>query len=266
MSAETIHVGQTIIIRDPDSIYQAEGEVEGGSFQGRWHLSCEDYYDRDYTHFGSLRLFNDITLSPGAALPPHAHSNIEIVTYCAAGEFRHGGGKDAGDMNGSRADDDTDAVLRQGWVQHLTAGSGLWHSEANNLEDKPVRFVQMWFLPLSANLEPSRELKRVERPERSDSFLPLVSNDDDAALDIASDARVCSCFLKRGRQVIYPLGTGRGLYLYLLEGGPVLLNGTSMAELAAARVIGGEAVAVRADGDGELLLVDIPLAFDPRCG
>lgn len=269
MSAKIINGEQTIIIRDPGSIYHSEGEAGSGHFQGRWHYSYESYHHRDYTHFGTLRLFNDDILSPGAAFDPHPHSNVEVVTYCVDGEFRHG--DDGSVVNrgtltagGELRETEASMILRKGWAQRLTVGSGLWHSEINNRTDTPVRFIQMWFLPTSAGLEPSRFVRRVEEVERVNSFLPLVDNDDSSALDIASDARVYSCLLRRGNLVSYILGTGRGLYLYIMEGGPVLLNGTAMPELAATKVIGGDDVSIRGDDDTELLLVDVPLAFVPR--
>jgi redox-sensitive bicupin YhaK (pirin superfamily) len=78
-----------IRIRPPESIYQAHGSIENGTFAGRWHFSFDDYADPEYVHFGSLRVFNDDTLSPGAVWPLPPHRNIEVVTYCAGGEFRH---------------------------------------------------------------------------------------------------------------------------------------------------------------------------------
>jgi hypothetical protein len=47
-----------IVIRPPDSIYQAHG-----TFQGRGHLSFERDDDPEYIQFGALRVFNDDTLS-----------------------------------------------------------------------------------------------------------------------------------------------------------------------------------------------------------
>ena len=77
-----------ITVRQPESIYKAQGEIENGTFSGRWHFSFDTYYDNEYMRFGNLRVFNDDTLSPGAVWPLHPHREIEVVTYCADGEFR----------------------------------------------------------------------------------------------------------------------------------------------------------------------------------
>ena len=78
-----------ITVRNPETIYQARGQIKNGTFHGRWHFSFDQYYDPEYTHFGTLRVFNDDTLSPGAVWPLHPHRDNEVVTYCAGGEFRH---------------------------------------------------------------------------------------------------------------------------------------------------------------------------------
>jgi redox-sensitive bicupin YhaK (pirin superfamily) len=65
-----------ITVRNPETIYQASGQIQNGTFHGRWHFSFEEYYDPEYTHFGALRLFNDDTLSSGAVWPLHPHSRV----------------------------------------------------------------------------------------------------------------------------------------------------------------------------------------------
>ncbi len=234
-----------ITVRKPESIYQIDGDIENGSFHGRWHFSFGDYYDPRFEDFGTLRVFNDDTLSPGAVWPLHPHRDNEVVTYCAGGEFRHADERGEG------------GVLRKGWVQHTTVGRGMWHSEINNLPDRPMRFIQMWFYPSKSGLKPSVEQKAVEQWERTDRFLPLVSNRDEEALPIISDARVLSSFLLAGKAVRYVLEAGRGLYLYVLEGGPIAVNGVAVPVLGSAMITEEQAIGVSAVQDAELLLVDV---------
>ena len=70
-----------IIVRKPENIYHVEGAVEKGAFHGRWHFSFGDYYDPRFEDFGTLRVFNDDTLDPGAVWPLHPHRDNEVVTY-----------------------------------------------------------------------------------------------------------------------------------------------------------------------------------------
>jgi quercetin 2,3-dioxygenase len=234
-----------IQVRDPESIYQIDGRIENGSFHGRWHFAFGGYYDPRFEDFGTLRVFNDDTLTPGAVWPLHPHRDNEVVTYVAGGEFRHA------DEHGKGG------ILQQGWVQHTTVGRGMWHSEINNRPDQPMRFIQMWFYPARRGLEPSVEQKVVEKPDRTDRLLPLVSNQDEGALPIVADARVLSSFLHAGKVIDYDLETGRGIYLYVLEGGPIFVNGTRIETLGAAMIREETAIAVVAEEDAELLLVDV---------
>jgi redox-sensitive bicupin YhaK (pirin superfamily) len=236
-----------MIIREPESIYQIRGEIVNGTFQGRWHFSFGDNYDPEHMQFGTLRVFNDDTLSPGAIWPLHPHTEIEVVTYCAEGEFRHEDQRGKG------------GVLKKGWVQHTTVGKGMFHSEINNRPDIPMRFVQMWFIPSKRGLSPSVEQKAVERKERTDRLLLLVSNENGDTLPIHSDARVYSCFLQSRHSVKHSLKTGRGAYLYVLEGDSVAASGKTIPVLGAAQVVGAMDLKMSTDSEAELLLVDVAL-------
>jgi redox-sensitive bicupin YhaK (pirin superfamily) len=190
-----------ISIRKPDDIHQIEDAIQNGRFHGRWHFSFGDYYDPSFEHFGTLRVFNDDTISPGAVWPLHPHRDNEVVTYCANGEFRHA---DEHGMGG---------ILRKGWVQHTTVGRGMWHSEINNRPDEPMRFIQMWFQPAERGLEPSVEQRAVEKADRTNKLLPLVSHRAPDVLRIVSEAEVFSSFLKTGREVTHRVAEGWGAYL-----------------------------------------------------
>lgn len=229
----------------PDEIYPADGEIENGTFRGRWHFSFDMYEDPDYMGFGHLRVFNDDTLSPGAIWPLHYHRDIEVITYCAEGEFKHA------DQHGP------DGVLKKGWAQHTTAGSGIYHSEINNLKDKPMRFIQMWFHPDRLGLTPSAEQKAVDKKERVNRLFSVIDNNVPGALRIHQDARVYSSFLEKSHTVDHSMDASHGAYFYVLEGGPVLLNGMQMPALSAAMILGEQQLHIGSLGDSELLLVDV---------
>ncbi len=233
-----------IVVRPPESLYQAKVPIEGGMCHGRWHFSFDTYRDPDWVRFGNLRVFNDDTLSPGAVWPLHPHEEIEVVTYCADGEFRH-------------ADEEGEGgVLQKGGVQHTTVGRGMWHSEINNRKDAPMRFIQMWFLPSVNGLEPSVEQRAVSKDERTNRLLPLVSAEEKDALFLFSDATVFSCFLEKDREVTRVFEPHRGAYLLVVEGGPVHANGKPVSPFGAAKVVEEATLTVRAAGDAEVLLVD----------
>ena len=75
----------TITIRRDAEI----SDVDGGWFRARWHFSFDTYHDPEYMRFGTLRVFNDDRLVPGAIWPMHPHRDIEGLTYVVEGSFRH---------------------------------------------------------------------------------------------------------------------------------------------------------------------------------
>lgn len=236
-----------IEVRPPESIHVAHGRIADGTFSGRWHFAFDDYRDPEHTNFGSLRVFNDDTLSPGATWPLHSHREIEVVTYCVNGEFRHADGQGPGH------------VLQPGWVQHTTVGRGMSHAEINNRPDRSMRFVQMWFFPDEPDLEPAVEVLEVKQDQRAGRLLPVVSNDDPGALGIHSRARVLTGFLRQGQSVTHELATRRGAYVYVLDGGPLTVNGYELAALAAAKIVREPVMEIIAAGESELILVEVGL-------
>lgn len=240
-----------LTLRSPESIYKAHGRISNGTFDGRWHFSFDRYHDPAHIHFNTLRVFNDDTLSPGAVWPLHPHVDNEVVTYVAGGVFRH---EDETGVGG---------LLRQGWVQHTTVGTGMWHSEINESPDEPMRFIQMWFIPSKRGLAPAVQQRAVEREDRQGRFLALVTDDlasHPEALPLVSRAAVYSCFLPAGEDATRPLRDGYDGYLYVLEGGPVTItddDGSLTAPaLGAVEIRSATGFSVTAENDTELLLVE----------
>lgn len=49
----------------------------------------------------------------------------------------------------------TKESLGRGSIQFMTAGAGVSHSERNESNDKPLRFIQMWLTPRRRGLTPN---------------------------------------------------------------------------------------------------------------
>jgi len=220
-------------------------DVDGGWFRARWHYSFDTYYDPGYVQFGTLRVFNDDRLAPGAIWPMHPHRDIEGLTYVVEGTFRH-----QDDVGGSPG------PLPAGSVQRMTLGSGAWHSEQNASETEPMRFVQMWIVPNERGLSPGVEQKVLTKQDRSDRLLKVISGDDGDAVLVHQDADVFVSSLSAGRRVEHALGSGRGAYLYVIEG-DVVANGEPMSTGDAAQVTDELAITIEARADSELILVDV---------
>src|SRR2546421_4418705 len=137
--------------------------------------------------WGTLRVFNDDRLVPGAVWPMHPHRDIEGLTYVVEGTFRH-----ADDLGGDYL------LLPAGSAQRMSLGSGAWHSEQNASETEPMRFIQMWILPRERGLPPGVEQKVFTREQRIDRLLEVVSPENGEAVLVHQDARVFVSSLSPG--------------------------------------------------------------------
>jgi quercetin 2,3-dioxygenase len=223
-------------------------DVDGGWFRARWHFSFDTYYDPEYVQFGTLRVFNDDRLVPGAIWPLHPHRDIEGLTYVVEGSFGHQ--DDVGGPPGP---------LPAGSVQRMTLGRGAWHSEQNASETEPMRFIQLWIVPAERGLEPGVEQKVFTERDRTDRLLKVISGDDGDAVLVHQDARVFVARLNPGVEVKQELGAGRGAYLYVIDG-DAEVAGETLSTGDAARIWDEPALAISANDTTELILVDVSLA------
>ena len=233
----------TIKIRTDDQI----SDVDGGWFRARWHYSFDSYRDPEYVSFGTLRVFNDDRLVPGAIWPMHPHRDIEGLTYVVEGTFGH-----QDDVGG------TPGPLPAGSVQRMTLGSGALHSEQNASETEPMRFIQMWIIPTEQGLMPGVEQKVFTTEDRTDTLLKVISGDGGDAVFVHEDAHVFVSRLTAGRSVDHPLSAGRGVYLYVIEG-DVVVNGERMETGAGAQITDEPEIEIVASADSDLILVDVAM-------
>ncbi|KAJ2725204.1 hypothetical protein GGI07_001466 [Coemansia sp. Benny D115] len=105
------------IVKQVSRIVTAQRKREGGGFIVRRPLPAGrlDYADP----FLMLDHMGPANYGPGEAVgaPDHPHRGFETVTYMLHGEFEHH------DSHGNHG------LLKPGWVQWMTAGSGVIHSE-----------------------------------------------------------------------------------------------------------------------------------------
>jgi redox-sensitive bicupin YhaK (pirin superfamily) len=234
----------TITIRRDAEI----SDVDGGWFRARWHFSFDTYHDPEYDRFGTLRVFNDDRLIPGAIWPMHPHKDIEGLTYVVEGSFRH-----QDDVGGAPG------PLPAGSVQRMTLGRGAFHSEQNASETEPMRFIQMWILPSERGLEPGVEQKVFTEEDRTDRLLKAISGDGGDAVLVHEDAHVFLSKLHTGVEVAHELGEGRGVYLYVIDGDADVV-GERMTTGDAAEISDVPSIPIRANAVTELIAVDVALS------
>jgi quercetin 2,3-dioxygenase len=234
-------------IRRDNEIY----DTDGGWFRARWHFSFDRYRDPENDHFGALRVFNDDRLIPGAVWPMHPHKDVEGLTYVVEGLFGH-----EDNVGGAFG------PLPAGSVQRMTLGSGALHSELNASKDEPMRFIQLWILPDTADLPPGVEQREFTQDDRRNRLLRVIGPEGGDVVKVHQDASVHVASLEPGVAVTHQLGEGRGTYVYLIEGAATF-DGEDVSSGDAAKVSEQPQITIRARDKSELILVDVPLEFDP---
>ncbi len=235
-----------ITIRRDNDIY----DTEGGWFRARWHFSFDQYRDPENDSFGALRVFNDDRLIPGAVWPLHPHKDVEGLTYVVEGTFGHE--DNVGGPFGP---------LPAGSVQRMTLGSGALHSELNASQTEPMRFIQMWILPDKADLAPGVEQRVFTFEERTNRLLRVIGPEGGDVVKVHQDASVHVAHLEAGVEVVHPIGDGRGVYAYLIDG-RAEFDDHPVSTGDAAKVSDQPELLIRAAQPSELILVDVPMDFE----
>src|SRR5258707_5748136 len=224
--------------------FQALGGANHGWLDAKHHFSFAGYHDPARMGWGALRVWNDDTIAAGTGFPPHAHANMEIITYVREGAITHQ------DSLGNKG------RTEAGDVQVMSAGSGVRHSEYN-LEPTLTKIFQIWIEPTTEGGQPTWGAKPFPKADRSGNFVTIASGfeGDKDALPIRADARVLATTLKAGDSAEYAAGKTRNLYLVPAAG----VVGSNRV-----RVNARDGVAIRDEAqlkitaleDSELVLVD----------
>lgn len=234
-------------IRRDDEIYEADG----GWFNARWHFSFDNYQDPDQMGVGPLRVFNDDRIIAGAVWPMHPHRDIESLTYVVEGDFEHADSLG----NGGRLKPGAAQVMR---FSH----DGALHSERNGSDETGMRFIQFWILPSDEELESSVQQHQYTTEDRIDRWLQIMGPEGEDGLDLSQDARVLVSRLAPGTMLPHDFPEGRGGYIYLIEGAATL-DEKEIRGGDAAKVFGAHVATITASEPSEIILVDVPLQFEP---
>jgi hypothetical protein len=153
---------------------------------------------------------------------------MEIVTYVVDGALTH---KDS--MGTSES-------LGRGSIQFMTAGQGVRHSEFNE-GDTPLRFIQTWIAPATANLPPNYGSYQGDPALRKNQWHHLASNVKDKSVttpvQVNQDVDCFASELEQGAKIVHELPKGRQAYLLCIEGG-VTVNDKPLNKYDACEITG----------------------------
>ena len=221
------------------------GHANHGWLNSFHTFSFADYHDPQHMGFRSLRVINDDTVQPGKGFGEHAHRDMEIISYVIEGALEH---KDSMG-NGS--------VIKEGNVQHVSAGSGITHSEFNHSDKDPVHFLQIWIEPDNKGIQPFYDEISVEKDENQNSLKIIGSADGQyGGVTIHQDVNVYFGHLKKGETVPKKTSQERGIWIQVIEGN-IRVCDSDLARGDGISIENSDQIKIDAQSQAKFLLFDI---------
>jgi quercetin 2,3-dioxygenase len=208
----------------------------------RFSFSFDQYFDPEHIQFRSLRVLNEDIVAPGKGFGMHPHRDMEILTWILDGSLEH------------RDSMGTGAVIRPGELQHMTAGSGILHSEFNPSPKDPAHLLQIWIVPEKKNLKPEYEQLSFPDKDLRGKFHHVAG--PDAPITIRQDADLFITRLDKDGETKHELKSGRHAWVQVARGS-VQLNGVELKQGDGAAVTKEQEVRVLAKEPSEVLLFDL---------
>ncbi len=217
-----------------------------GWLKARRHFSCSAQDGLARRGWVSLPIWNDDEIAPHGGFPPHAHANMEIITYVREGTVTH------------RDSLGNEGKTKAGDVQVMSAGTGIRHAEYNT-EQVPAQIFQIWITPDANGGPPTWGSQPFPKADRSGRFVAFASGfeGDVDALPIRARARVLGARLEAGQSVEYAFGERRHAYL-VPSSGTVDVNGVRIHARDGAAITDVAVVRIAAIEDADIVMVDVP--------
>jgi len=233
-------------------IHKAEtrGQANHGWLNSHHTFSFANYHNPERMHFGVLRVLNDDQVQAGQGFGTHPHDNMEIISIPLEGDLEH---KDSmGNI----------AVIQEGDVQILRAGTGITHSEYNKNSSKEVKFLQIWIFPNKKNVTPRYDQISIRDIQKENEFYQVLSpNKDDQGVWINQDAWFHIGKFDKGHAAEYTLKKeGNGVYAFVLEG-DLEINNEKLTKRDGMGIWDTESITVKASENTRVLLMEVPMSL-----
>ncbi len=224
------------------------GHANHGWLDSYHTFSFANYYNPERVHFGVLRVLNDDTVAPGRGFGTHPHNNMEIISIPLSGDLEH---KDS--MG-------TTEVIKEGEIQVMSAGTGVYHSEYNKNDDKEVKFLQIWVFPNEKNVTPRYDQIQIAELLKPNTFSQILSpNEDDQGVWIHQDAWFQMGQFEEATETIYDLKkAGNGVYAFVLEG-KAEIEGQPLGNRDGFGLWDTNSIEVKTEAGAKILLMEVPM-------
>jgi redox-sensitive bicupin YhaK (pirin superfamily) len=226
------------------------GDANHGWLHSKHSFSFANYYNPERMHFGVLRVLNDDIVAGGQGFGLHPHDNMEIISIPLQGDLEH---KDS--MNNI-------TVIRNGDIQVMSAGTGIYHSEYNKNKEDEVRFLQIWVFPNKKNVMPRYDQITLKTEDRHNKLCQVLSpypNDEgvwiyqNAWFHLGNfDADVSTEYHFKSKD--------NGLYVFNLHG-DMMVNEQRLSSRDGYGIWDISSVTITANSQAEFLLMEVPMTL-----
>jgi len=222
------------------------GHANHGWLDSYHSFSFANYYDPNWMDYSVLRVINEDVIAPAQGFGTHSHRDMEIITYVLQGNLAH---KDSmGNVE----------TIKQGYVQRMTAGTGVSHSEFNASDSEPVHLLQIWILPSQQGLKPGYEDGFFTDEQKQNQWCLLASEKgEQGSLIVHQDMQLFASKLGERKQLDYVLKDGRSAYLQVASGS-IEINQQQLNAGDAAMFDTAQTIKLNAIDNAEVLLFDLP--------
>lgn len=226
------------------------GHANHGWLNSHHSFSFASYYNPERMNFGVLRVLNDDIIDPGTGFGTHPHDNMEIISIPLEGDLEH---KDSmGNV----------AVIREGDVQVMSAGTGIYHSEYNRNKDKQCKFFQIWLFPNKKNVTPRYDQVSIRDIEKENEFYQVLSpNSDDQGVWIHQNSWFHLGKFTQKKNLSYELkDKNNGVYTFVIEGNATI-QGQALSKRDGFGVWNTDKIDIETEPGTRLLLMEVPMSL-----
>ena len=227
---------------------ETRGHANHGWLNSHHTFSFANYYNPERMHFGVLRVLNDDIVRGGNGFGRHPHDNMEIISIPLEGDLEHQ------DSMGNIA------VIKNGDIQVMSAGTGITHSEKNKSLSNEVKFLQIWIFPNKKNVEPRYDQLTLNAEDRKNKLQQILSpSQDDDGVWIHQDAWFHLGSLDEGNNQTYQLKKeGNGVYIFVING-EITVGDQKLNNRDGFGIWDVSEINILADTNAEVLVMEVPM-------
>ena len=175
---------------------------------------------------------------------------MEIISVPIKGELEH---KDSmGNVH----------VIKQGDIQVMSAGKGIYHSEFNKSQNDKTNFLQIWVFPNKKNVEPRYDQITLKTTDQKNKLQQILSpNPDDDGVWIHQNAWFYMAEMDKDKEIEHQLNKSEnGIYAFVIEGN-VEIEGQKLEKRDGFGIWDTTKIKIKSTSEAKVLLMEVPMSI-----